>query len=542
MPDDIKDILESGKFGFDPTDSKILNNLQSKYSRDYFPFIKSVVEKSDGKDEKLNSLLSLIQDVIRNLGKLLSGRITGDTGHKLLTKVFDDIKLTEEGFAYVKSFISKESEVAKALKETEEKVGVSFDDLVSKHKEVRKYVEAIEPKKTSLLENVAKTAFGGGAGVAGGVGLSLAHGLLGPFSQLAMTGIGAGGGVFKAIRGLRGAQKERHATRVSEMLLGEGKNIPQAVFPRTTPQPVNVPANIPIQPSSVGSGKLRGQALAQAADPIFYFFDKAAYKASWTSKVLDLLKKTSSIEGKTGRGFLGGLGMGSIMSFIGPMLAMIAPLVMGFLANKLTSGLRERGSKITKGIDVFRNFVPGLSLMNPLKGPKQTAEAYSDLTKKVTSSISIKLDKMYGGKDEVLSGISTKLKSMTDSLAPLKKSLGEGFAGLTGGISNVFPKKVEAGLITKVFPSFDKETIKETIKTKELERQTVEIKEKSSFTLSNLLDKINKELITLNKKIDKQTETLKPSRRSFSVPETSDVHYGNKDVLLDGLNSGRIRP
>jgi hypothetical protein len=92
MPKDIKDILESGKFHFDSSDSKILSSLQSKYSKEYFPFIKQMVDRSSGIDERLNELLSLIQSVTQNLGKLLSGRITGDTGHKLLKKLFEDLR------------------------------------------------------------------------------------------------------------------------------------------------------------------------------------------------------------------------------------------------------------------------------------------------------------------------------------------------------------------------------------------------------------------------------------------------------------------
>jgi hypothetical protein len=412
--------------------------------------------------------------------------------------------------------VDKGGEVSDALRETEEKTGISFDELTARHKEVRKYVETIEPKKVGMLAKTASVAKEGFGKVAGGVGLSLAGGLLGPFAGLGMAGAGAIGGIYGGIKKLGGRKREERALETQEALLGPGK-MPGGMDTsggRGMPGGTDTSGGRGMPQAQLPeSEKLRGQALAQASAPLFYFFDRLAYKASWTAQVLDLLKKRSvSKEGiptEFGAGIVGGM-MAKFLKGAGIVGGIVAIVALGVAANKLTKKLREAHSKITTAMDIFRNFIPGMSLIDPIKGVSNVSEMYSRMGRQVISKAKPVLSRAVGG-------------------------VRESFSTMVGG------KSSEVSISNPVLPTGDKEMLKESLKTKEIERKTIEVREKTNQRTNTVLDKMFDVLRELNKNMLLQTKELKPNERGFFAPDTTDVSYENRNSVLDGLNAGRSR-
>lgn len=536
--------FETLGFGFNPTDSRILANLQKKFSTDYLPLVLSLDKSTGGTNKKLKNTIELFQRIVKNIGLVNSGKVTGETGNKLLLKIFEDLDNADNEFDWLKYNLHKDTKTGKSLKDIEKRTGVKYDELTKGWKEVKSFTQKIQPKKFDPLEfmqAVSPEGYDTGKDVLlGGV-----QAALGPFAEMAYAGSKGAFSVGKAIHSYFAKRKE---ARLTEALMPqmEGKSGALA-SPVTGEKPVATMRGV-YEQKKTPTEKLSGKALENASDPIYYFFDKVAYKASWTSSVLKLLKgitdgeKGGGLPGSLGAGMIGGM-LSRIVPFIGPALLGVSTVALGVLANKMEALMRQRRPDIAQKMDLFKFAgLPGMNLLNPIQGPKQMAEAYAKLTQDVMGKLGPALGKMFSSKTLGLGALSEQFTSLSKVLKPFSdqiKKFGEIFQTAVTGIVSVVPKPIR----DKLFPSVevpDRVTVQDVTRAEDSRIKSEKVVSPMAVA-NNSLAEISRGLAELQKTMVVPSAAGATSTAGSSgVGETNEFHYGQRDPLTNGINSGNV--
>lgn len=551
-----------------PDDRRLLRDLQVKYSKDYLPFITAIVKSSP--TPKHLTLLKIGQDIIRHIGSLLSGSLPVNTGKNLLGvvhKLMDDfdkglnLLLEEEG-----------AEVYDPIVKLENKTGKDFFKLVEKHTQISSLTkEEIKPESINLLKHLKTSS--PEAYDFGKTGLSAGmQSLLGPLSPLARMGWGVGKGVYGAVKGLVGRKSKLDnlltPDGVDEMDFdGAGIGVPEgmgvgrgALQKLATPEPM---VSFPSLASPV-SQKLTGQSLANASDPLYYFFDKGAYKASWSAELLSLFKRSSDqsgkVGGKGGSGFGDALSGGVVANLVRKMwpallagggiaLTSFLASYMAGEASKRMDVLYDKNPEVAKRVNLFQtvmtnalpvvNIVDSLrNLSDPLHVQKRQAGSYQKLGQDIVDKGIPYVSKEFVREQKEMTSqfadlnknllsnatnFSEKLKMLVNTLAPL-------LFPLSSLVSRL------AGKTAKALPSFAMNEPAPIDKGPEIAPGSIRPTDVAGEQFK-MFEAMNKQLEDINNGISNQLKNLSIP---VPTPSTGDVSYGNKNSLMDGVVAGRV--
>jgi hypothetical protein len=550
MSRDMGNMNRSGFINFSPSDEGLLSDLQKKYSKDYLPFISTLIDTAGPGPTKTKNLMDLeekIIEVIQDIGKILSGRLTRETGQKLLLVLFEKMDIVNRGFEDVSRLMGTRSPINAAIKKTESKTGVKFKELVSKYREINSGIQGtVSPETPDLLSSLKEAA---PQGYAAGkdMTLGLANAALGPFAEMAKLGVGTGTSVFKA---LQSYVKSRQTAKLTESLIpsmgGEGFGTVSG----TGGTPVGLPSSLGRSSTSASreGEKLSGKQLENASSPLTYFFDKVAYKTSWTAGVFNMLKKltdsggASPVGGAGAFGSFGGTLAGNILSKVLPVAGVAGlgalTVALGVLANKMDKQLHEKNKGASQALDLAKvSALPGMSLINPIQGPKLMGEAYAKLTKDVMGVVNPWIDKNIKQQLSGLSSLTSQFSVLNKALKPFGERL-VSLVDLMGrtfdGVVNMIPKSIRDKIFPVISPDMGRPVVQ---KGKEVQTNKI-IENNQSVVMGTKFDKMAAGLDQVNKALAEQArKQMQPS--STVSPDTSDVHYGQRDTLIDGLGAGR---
>jgi hypothetical protein len=364
-----KSFSREGLLIFTTSDLAILNQIQDTYAERFVPFLANLAEQVGPNEsgELIGQAHQAAQQVVRDLGLVKSGRVSGPTAKATVKRLADNMDFVEKKVELIKKSMKDDAvfveQVAKAEKDAETKL----EDLAELHRLARKRVAEIKPP--GKLQNIAGLIRAGAPELmetVGGIGAGLGTAILGPYAHVA--GIATRGivGVAKGIRERSIAQKRGRLAGAVGRARGEtpeevvqdiqramaegtpiGKYFGQGLTPGAAPGGIRVPrekrapAARPVGVGAAVAGTL-GEGIGfggggrphmqVAAMPIWYFFDKLAHRAKWTRDML-MLQKKAAAGGKEG-----GLDI-SDMILSGGLLSRILPAIGAFIASPLGIGI-----------------------------------------------------------------------------------------------------------------------------------------------------------------------------------------------------------
>ena len=292
--------------------------LRERLSEDYRPFFRNMADfyrRNSLKTEEAGLVERTIPKIERSLvliARIFMGRgVTAPTQKELdqLNQFLSDI---EEAKNIVVQKATEHELAKSALEEAVVLSGISPEELSL----------SVKLAKPSLIKRLIGGDKRGGL-LKGAIGAGLLSQILAPLLgplYLPVMGVlaGAGYGTFKGIQGIKGwlgkGQKMlKGLGGTGRGGLGGGSGMPAVeTVPQMQPQvPFGTPSRLTAQPQASrmewlrdNQGRFIGgkgdiKAIQQAAMPIWFFFDKLAYRAKWTKEVLGALKGR---QGGGGRG------------------------------------------------------------------------------------------------------------------------------------------------------------------------------------------------------------------------------------------------
>jgi hypothetical protein len=332
----------------DDSSIETMRVIQARYTT-FLPFFRSIVRRySSNKvlQDVLKETQSKISTVIRGIGALLTNRITDKEGvtniFNLIDEIDDDIKNL--------SRITKEHEGFQEISsKVQEKTGVSVEELKTASGQLKKAKGRIK-KERGIVKGVGKAI---GETPLFGLGKEMVSGVLGaalgPFAgigaTIGKTALGVGRTIHgkmlerqraKFVRGVTpmGVEVPKGYIESVRKSMGGGRDIGKYVDVRRGILPAEKKGMLPrigkegmpriVDGAKAIYGRPMGKvSVKNAAEPIFYFFDKLAYKARWTKDVITLLKGRGGIVSAGVRkdsglsNILTGLGLGGLLGKAG---------------------------------------------------------------------------------------------------------------------------------------------------------------------------------------------------------------------------------
>jgi len=195
--------------------SVTFRKIQLKYTSDYLPLLDAMIRRvGKTNSQPLMEIRTIVQEVIQDLGKLMSGKAQRGAQEKLIKKVLNNVEGVDKQLIDYKVAASKTDKVSNAIARAEKKSGVRLDDLGKDQKAVSRSLKATKPKSPGFVEQLkgmAPEAFLTGEDLTKG----LAQAVLGPFAGIAGLAGSAGVGIFKGVKTKMMERKER---KVSDAL------------------------------------------------------------------------------------------------------------------------------------------------------------------------------------------------------------------------------------------------------------------------------------------------------------------------------------
>lgn len=296
---------------------KMIQYELSKVYLVYFDNLLQVYSSNTIQGKKIFIAKQKTQKAIRIVGRALGAGGTAITKSELkqLHSLVREVNVARDEFTdYVRATKEERVEIDKI----EEEVDINKEDIKITEEMVQKVVDARikEIKKPTKIREKISGGFRKGLGykplMYGGVGYygqELISSLAGPYGAPlgAITGLGVLGA-----RVLRRYRQRRHEEPGIPTIQPEISVTEPGIPTPTIPTPGLIPA------PKYGAFRARTRRQKEeASEPLFYFFDKRAHKASWTRDVLQALKgrrvgKVAGVGGVGGveAGFAGGIGAG----------------------------------------------------------------------------------------------------------------------------------------------------------------------------------------------------------------------------------------
>ena len=575
--------LKGGLSVFDEATVETFKRIQNKYAMDYVPYLDKMI-RSVGKElsAPVKELKVTVQSLIRDIGVVLSGKMTGTGSEKLIQRIQQEMMDVEKGLKYIRQQSLDSKRFGKAAELAERLTGVSLEELKQSQEAIGEKMTDIKPEKHGLLETVKKKTpalYEAGQGVAG----SLATAFLGPFSGITKLLGTTGIDMYKAIKERQMEKKEKKiATALTPMSKEYDEGMLESLYKK---QGQGIDLQKILQGSGFGkndklteiiaelsgAGKHgKGKTVHQADTPrkrsgakeaaqatmlpflgvergvgektdIFLFFDKFAHKAKWTREVLESLKKIQKEDAhKMGTSIMPLGSMAGLLPFLGAAGAVLGAGALGVVATKLLQKLEDVNKPMRKGIAMMQPFMMGGNLLDPKRSYKLMVEGYADINKMLFA----RLEKPIREFEASFSKLGNLFKTFTEGAG---KKFGTWFTNIFGGAKEEQAKK--AGVID---PATASETTLIVPKVEQQQRPgkgaplgktvTAEGKPaKAAFEEKNSTDiRFEKLMGGLEKLIDKLGAGKSGSGYHSVSKSSKDDANGTGDTRLDLLNSGAL--
>lgn len=587
-----------------PNSSATFRRIQIRYSEDYLPFVNAMIRRV-GKAHSgfLMEIREVIQEVIADLGKLMSGKAQKDAQKKLINRVIENIESVDTQLENFKKAQANSDKVVKAIENSEKKTGVAFDELTKDQKFIKAGLKKAKPKGPGLVEQLkgmAPQAFATGEDLTKG----LAQAVLGPFAGMAQLAGQTGTGIYKGIREKIIKRKEERlsqglkpvSTKLSPEIAGEiaaleksgtptGKifkpgglapdiGVPSApgetVGKKAAPAPAAAlpPALKTAKAGAAPAMEMKPKTIKDMAKPMEFFFDKLAYKTKWTADLMKEIKKlTKTTKEGGGKGFLGGMFGGGFMTALKSafpfLIGTLIPVLLGGAALAAIGVLADK--LIRKAVPArFHKFLNVVSPIEWVKNWRQNFKTIADMAYKLTQSIRDMAGDVKGFlasafkrvKDVALSalkGIADGVKSIGSLvMGPIKKLgklLTKAFAGLEEILDPI--KAIGKTIVDKFSGFFEKFKFAfprsaSATPMRETPRQVTASGVPAKTSSSGVDDRVVRSLNALVERVEKalssipaQTAGMPGGAGAMSKPVVDDV-YGTRDPLLGALNSGGL--
>ena len=537
------------KFKLTPEDHLTLTRLQIKIKEDYIPLTQALLIAVPD-SLKMRNILELFQRTLKGIGKLLSGRLLLQLGIELWKETKADLTNIGDALEFLKRTRDESpafKQIGSELSGIEFELDKKFETITGSWGSVEKEVSGIKPTEQGLFESLRGIS-PEGYNIGKSILTSGLEGLLGPFAPLLMAG---GKAAYSGIRGLHrnltghtGRLQGALTPQIGESGLGDSKNLAKlakkALATPLSPRGLSSLFTGGVQQSE---GKLQGQQLERATDPMNNFFDRGALKAGWTSRVLRALDQisgnTDELEVKTSKSLM-------------PILpAITAAIGAGMLATKMSGILSEVNPRMAKALNLFNMpGIPGISLRSGYdKGPggffsgsTNMANAYADLGEKLIGVVGPMMSKMvknvpgYDLFESGLGRLGLAIKPVTDGISA--------FSDAIWGVIDGMVSMVPASIRTKVIPAaiLNRTTVTDVIKDSVKDGGKSISKgdsDKTMQTIQALASELSKMTTVLQ---DTSKQQSKDINKVISNSGSRDVVvYGQKNPAIDGVNAGTHR-
>lgn len=273
--------------------------LNKKFGRDYLKFFKElsslyITGKNKSEIDKTIKLIEKVRGLLNDV--IEEGAISvpdSELLYDLVQQIEDQKKYFLEEVKNVKALQDKITKVEKGT-------GISLQDLNATREVAREGVRQSRRRDkesaSSFLKRTAPTAYGMGASAVQALGVST----LGPYYGAAKAGLG----LIKDVGGVRKGLAEKKELGLEESLRNSLR--PGGGMPADLEEIKSSRTRPPSVADFRGTGD-RGASIEKRTEPLNEFFDKGAYKASWTKELLGITKEKTKGAGMPGLGGLAGL-------------------------------------------------------------------------------------------------------------------------------------------------------------------------------------------------------------------------------------------
>lgn len=418
----------------DQLNQETLNSLIKIWDKyiGYEKLLSNIIINS-GKD-KVSELIE-VREVVRQLvddvdGLIKKGRISNSPA--VLKRIQTAIVEIDTGIKIYKESVAKNADLKDVLDQAEESAGTSIGDLEGIQKRTSKGFGGIGNRNgqgiVGSLKKAAPTAYNFGKAAIGGI----VGATFGPFSGVVKGAWDTGKellayrkslkeekqnrGFAKALNPYARAYDANTYDRYAGLKTGSGLGgrieglgdyaSPKSSFmdravsmfkPKYGSGEQSVPSAMPI----IGSGEGSGNAL-------FTFFNRSAYRAKWTSEVLEALKAMS------GKGSGNGAVGNALGSALGPTIATalksVLPLILP-LAAFITAV-----AGFNKFLSWFKDKMPNLA--KPFEAIASLNATIGGLTRPLD-----KLSALFGGKDKLKAEWGKEVSSQKDNWNVINKEI-----------------------------------------------------------------------------------------------------------------------
>lgn len=465
------------------------------------------------------------------LGRAMGRGVTSITKKELeeLNELIEEVKeVHKQVSAWVKEGVlfSKDSEKAvKGLSISPEDIRVVSD--------VKKKRDKLRGKVSFALRHPFFGAMLGGLGYKGiSVGrgaLSALSGVLGPLEPLAGPLLGIAGGLgYGFYKGIKGIRRTDEGVKGALPFEDVTKGVVPPIYPKMEAKPLTplMPTEVgAVPPRSLGAFRARSQRQKEeATEPLFYFFNKRAYKARWTRDVLRAL---------TGKGVRGGVLEEIARGVPTSRTGRIAELLGGLTVWEFGKQLLRKGGKGVAGLfGLGLRYSPEIAFVAGMGTLLREIHSRMKEQEKATKEPVISQWKRYLSFKPFIEGLYT----------PFVQRLKY---GLLGRMYRGLAEKIAPGVepIPKVLP--EKDYLLPNIPYDPGEAPYVP--PKRLFKPATNIDDLKSEVMETNKKLDQVVSAIQtmPQQGSASTPvprEAANLRADNEDSFMTMLSLGFFIP
>ena len=305
-----------GVVGLDNITIEILTAIQRKYSVDYLTVINEL-SKSYPPSSLIGSDLAETKKKIQ-LAVMLVGRVAGTAGRKAtqaeLKALFETISEVNERIRGLRDLTEQDAELKAYLKEISTDTRITAKHLEETQGVIQKSLKQAGPGKIGRLGGHLAPMV---KGALAGAGKRFLYGLIGYGGA---SVLGAAGGSFSRIWGSKAkSQKRRVQLEPKIFQANDPSEMEDTSFDSLRAAPTISNFSAIAAPSTLPFSASRERTLGKkeqhnAALPLFYFFDKLAFRARWTK---GLLSAVAPGVGMPKAGILGANGAVALGSSIG---------------------------------------------------------------------------------------------------------------------------------------------------------------------------------------------------------------------------------
>lgn len=278
---DFKKSGKRNKFGVGTANTRILEALYKKYSRDYLKYFKELSDnyKIGPNKEEVDKSVELVKRILVVLENVISTGIITEEDSANLKEYSENIELQKQ---YFLEEVQNDKVLQQLISIIDEKTGIPLEQMGSAEEVVKKGIQQLQRSKVREAAPFRERA-PHIAALGKDIGKSLAVAATGPFYPLLEKAYGVGQDIFSLGRGA--AQRRR--SKEEESTIGE-----------VSPSSFRTPRSREAQESrtsgaSLGSmvGVAQKETLDKQVAPLKRFFDKEAYQTKWTKELLEATKE-----------------------------------------------------------------------------------------------------------------------------------------------------------------------------------------------------------------------------------------------------------